>query len=91
MSIKSAQGYGEINHIILSKFVDQSVSSHCLKILILILNSGETENLAAHVRQELVSGLFEWKDDSEIDVKTKGVLSFILRKLQQIKPEFFNR
>ena len=90
MTVKSSQGQSEINHQVLSKFVDQSVFSHCLKILVLVINSGETENLAAHLNQELVTRLIEWKDDSEIDVKTKNVLTYILKKLQAIKPELFN-
>jgi hypothetical protein len=35
--------------------------------------------------------MIEWKDDTEIDIKTKNVLKFILKKLQAIKPQFFNQ
>ena len=38
----------------------------------------------------MVSGIIEWKDDSEIDIKTKNILAFILKNLHQIKPQFFN-
>ena len=59
--------------------------------MVLIINSGQTENLAEHLNQDLVSGILEWRDDSDIDIKTKNVLSFILKGLQAIKPEFFSQ
>jgi len=54
-----------------------------------MLNSTKTAHLASHLNQEFISLMFSWKDDSEIDNKTKGILEHVLAKLQNIKPEYF--
>ena len=69
--------------------MDQNIAMHCLKLLVLILNSTKTQNLASHLNQEFISLLFSWKNDSEIDNKTKGIVDHVLIKVEKIKPEYF--
>ena len=73
----------------MSNFVDQNIAFHCLKLVVLIINCNKTDNLASYLNQEFISLIFEWKDDPDTDNKTKGILEYVLIKLQNIKPEFF--
>lgn len=69
--------------------MDQNIAIHCLKLIILMINSNKTDHLASYLNQEFISLIFRWKDDPDTDNKTKGILESVLIKLQNIKPEYF--
>ena len=95
---ENSQSQPVIDEAVLHTVVDQNVGYHCLKLLVMILNTSSKSGqicderkleLATIMSDQLITLLIEYMDES--DSKTKKIVEHILKGIFSLNPQNFDQ